>query len=95
MPKAEAIASVISPDPSGIEEMVALIRTAEKTMRVAMFTWTRLAEAERYTEAANRKRLAHATAERIEAKFPHLNPAPPPPGAGIVLDYTTKSKAEK
>jgi integrase len=62
---------------------------------MAMFTWTRLAEAERYTEAASRKRLAHATAERIEARFPHQNPAPPPPGAGIIVDYPAKSKAEK
>lgn len=36
---------------------------------MAMFTWSRLAEAELYTEAANRKRLARATAERIEASF--------------------------
>lgn len=39
---------------------------------MAMFTWSRLAEAELYTEAANRKRLAHATAERIEANFPYM-----------------------
>lgn len=37
---------------------------------MAMFGWKRLAEAERYTEAANRRRMAAATAERIEANFP-------------------------
>lgn len=36
---------------------------------MAMFTWTRLAEAERYTQATDRKRLAAEAAERIEAKF--------------------------
>jgi len=36
---------------------------------MAMFGWKRLAEAELYTEAANRKRLAAVTAERIEDSF--------------------------
>lgn len=62
---------------------------------MAMFTWTRLSEAERYTEAANRKRLAALTAERIEAKFPHQIPTPPPPGIGIIQNKPIKSKADK
>jgi integrase len=62
---------------------------------MAMFTWTRLSEAERYTQAADRRRLAALTAERIEAKFPHLSPIPPPPGVGIIPISSTKSKAEK
>jgi integrase len=62
---------------------------------MAMFTWTRLAEAERYTQAASRRLLAHATAERIEAKFPHQIPAPPPPGAGIIWISQAKSRKDK
>lgn len=45
---------------------------------MAMFTWTRLSEAERYTQAADRRRLAAVTAERIE----HNLPKPPPTGLG-------------
>lgn len=48
--------------------------TAHELM--AMYTWRRLSEAERYTEAANRKRLAAATAERIAgAVIPKSSPA--------------------
>lgn len=61
---------------------------------MAMFTWSRLAEAERYTQAASRKVLAAVTAERIEAKFPHQIPAPPPPGAGITPISKAKSKVK-
>lgn len=67
--------------------------TAHELM--AMFTWTRLSEAERYTQAANRKRLAHATAERIEAKFPHQNPSPSDTGEGFIADFPMKSNVEK
>lgn len=45
---------------------------------MAMFTWSRLSEAERYTQAADRKRLASLSAERIEAKFAYR--AEPPVG---------------
>lgn len=47
--------------------------TAHELM--AMFTWSRLSEAERYTQAADRKRLAASTAERIENKFAYAQTA--------------------
>ena len=58
---------------------------------MAMFGWSRLAEAELYTEAANRKRLAHASAERIEANFAYG----PAPGVGENQKNITKSKAKR
>lgn len=58
---------------------------------MAMFTWTRLAEAELYTEAANRKRLAAATAERIEANFSYKGQT----AVGVFANKATKSKANK
>jgi integrase len=61
---------------------------------MAMFTWTRLSEAERYTAAADRKRLAAATAERIEAKFPHQTPKPTPPGLGKIENNPMKSSGK-
>jgi integrase len=62
---------------------------------MAMYTWTRLSEAERYTQAASRKRLAHATAERIEAKFPRKTPSPSPPGEGNIANFHEKSRRRK
>jgi integrase len=49
---------------------------------MAMYTWTRLGEAERYTQAASRRILSASTAERIEAKFRHENPTPKNTGTG-------------
>jgi integrase len=49
---------------------------------MAMYTWTRLGEAERYTQAASRKILSASTAERIEAKFRREIPTPAEPGVG-------------
>ncbi len=57
---------------------------------MAMFTWSRLSEAERYTETANRKRLAAVTAERIE----HNLPKPPPPGLGKNQISPIKTRAK-
>lgn len=61
---------------------------------MAMFTWTRLAEAERYTQAADRKRLAVGAAERIEAKFLHQTPTPAHPGIGENQNSSMKTKVK-
>lgn len=55
---------------------------------MAMYTWTRLAEAELYTQASNRKALAAATAERIEAKFAYKGDTP----VGETRENAVKSK---
>lgn len=57
---------------------------------MAMFGWKRLAEAELYTEAANRRRLAAASAERIEANFAYK----PEPSVGKIAKRPMKSKAK-
>jgi hypothetical protein len=49
---------------------------------MAMYTWTRLNEAERYTQAASRRILSASTAERIEAKFRREIPTPAEHGVG-------------
>lgn len=56
---------------------------------MAMFTWSRLAEAELYTEAANRKRMAAATAERIADSFSYKGST----HVGVFENNPTKTKA--
>lgn len=57
---------------------------------MAMFTWTRLSEAERYTQAADRKRLAGLAAERIE----HNLPKPALPSLGENQNSSMKTKVK-
>lgn len=57
---------------------------------MAMFTWTRLSEAERYTQAADRRRLAGIAAERIE----HNLPKPAPTGLGKNQNSPMKTRAK-
>jgi integrase len=59
---------------------------------MAMYTWSRLAEAELYTQAADRKRLAVGAAERIEANFRPQTPTPPHPGVGENRNSSMKTR---